>query len=81
MVVVMVAALSPYFQIISGLWPLIVVGCLAPIAFALPILLRTGQQRARVARGMFRMYLVLTLIGLVAFILSLLLALVFLNAR
>jgi hypothetical protein len=79
--VVMVTTMSPYIQFISGLWPLIVIACLAPIAFALPILLRTGRQRGAVARGMFRMYGVLTIIGVVVVAVSVLLVLFLSNTR
>lgn len=57
-------ASSPYFQFVTGLWPLILVACLAPVAFALPIILRRGRERAAMARGMFKIYAALTVAGL-----------------
>jgi hypothetical protein len=74
-VAVIDAASSPYFQFVSGLWPLVLVACLAPVAFGLPIILRRGVS------GMFKMYAALTVAALAVVGISIAVALAMTGSR
>jgi len=80
-VVVIDAASSPYLQFVSRLWPPVLVACLAPVFFVLPIILRRGRDRTSVARGMFKMYGALTVAALAVVGISVAVALAITGSR
>lgn len=73
-------ATSPYLQFVA-LWPLIVGGCAAPIALALTIAVRSGRDRARIARSMFYGWVAITIAGGAVLIASTAIALIVMHSR